>query len=282
MKIVLSHTMGYCGGVSRALKMASDAIEQARRENRPVYSLGNLIHNRQVCAGFEQQGLVEISSFEGYEPGLVVIRAHGITDQMRADFIASGFELVDATCPVVKHNLKLIAQYAPDHTILIIGHRGHPEAIAMMGVLVDGKPIKAYLITKIEEIPACETGVQYAVFVQTTFDDCLWKEIQAALAAWKAPMVFANNICPTSVGRRSSLAELAQSCDGILVIGGRDSANTRALYTLALELGRKAWHIEDETEIIDDIRRCAILGITAGASTPPELVQRVVQTLQQE
>lgn len=78
------------------------------------------------------------------------------------------------------------------------------------------------------------------------------------------------------------MIELAQQCDGVVVIGGKDSANTRALYSMVIEMGRKAWHIEDESEIVDEMRQCAILGITAGASTPHSLVESIVAALQQE
>lgn len=285
MKIVLSKTMGYCKGVSRALDMAEKTIEEAREADLPVYSLGKLIHNKQTCNHFAQEGLREIAGPEGQQPGLVVLRAHGIADTLRSDFLEAGFQVVDATCPVVKRNLHHIGQYAPTHTILVVGHCKHPESVAMLGVLVNGEPITARLITSLSDVGRPLEGVSYAVFVQTTFDQGLWMQIKEALFSWQAGgtvVVFANEICPSSVNRRTALIELANQCEAVVVIGGKDSANTRALYSLALQMGRKAWHIEDETEITNEMRQCAILGITAGASTPHTLVQKVVDLLQQE
>ncbi len=285
MKIIMSHTMGYCKGVSRALDMAQNAIEEARKTGLPVYSLGKLIHNKQVCNQFAQEGMTEIAGPEGHEQGVVVLRAHGVGDKLRSEFLDAGYQIVDATCPVVKRNLLHIARYAATHTILVVGHSKHPESTAMQEVLVDGKPITSKLVTTLEDVGEPEEGVSYAVFVQTTFDQSLWMQIKAVLASWQQKgitVMFANEVCPSSVNRRTALIELAGQCDAVLVIGGKDSANTRALYSMVLEMGKKAWHIEDASEITNEMRQCAILGITAGASTPASLVESVVDALQQE
>lgn len=285
MKLVMSPTMGYCKGVSRALDMAWGAIEDARKTGLPVYSLGKLIHNKQVCNHFAQAGMIEIAGPEGHERGVVVLRAHGVGDKLRSDFLDAGYQIVDATCPVVKRNLLHIARYAVTHTILVVGHYKHPESTAMQEVLLDGKPITSRLITTLEDVGEPGEGVSYAVFVQTTFDQNLWMQIQAALTSWQQKgieVVFANDVCPSSVNRRTALSELAGQCDAVLVIGGKDSANTKALYSMVLEMGRKAWHIEEAAEITNEMRQCAILGITAGASTPASLVESIVDALQQE
>ncbi|MGE4584002.1 MAG: 4-hydroxy-3-methylbut-2-enyl diphosphate reductase [Sphaerochaeta sp.] len=285
MKIVLSQTMGYCKGVSRALGMAENAISQAALKGKPVYSMGKLIHNRQVCACFAQQGMEEIEGPEGHAQGVVVLRAHGIPDATRTAFLESGFEIVDATCPVVKRNLHLIAEYSKTHRIVIVGHAHHPETAAMQGVMVAGQPIFSKLITDIEHIGVAQQDGRYAVFVQTTFDQQQWIEIKQALTHWctrGCELVFVNEICPSSINRREAVLSLARACDGVVVIGGKESANTNALYELVVQQGKKAWHIEDETQITEDMYACAILGITAGASTPPSLIQRIVEKLEEE
>jgi 4-hydroxy-3-methylbut-2-enyl diphosphate reductase len=208
-----------------------------------------------------------------------------VGDKLRSDFLDAGYQIVDATCPVVKRNLLHIARYAVTHTILVVGHYKHPESTAMQEVLLDGKPITSRLITTLEDVGEPMEGVSYAVFVQTTFDQSLWMQIQAALTSWQQKgieVVFANDVCPSSVNRRTALSELAGQCDAVLVIGGKDSANTKALYSMVLEMGKKAWHIEEAAEITNEMRQCAILGITAGASTPASLVESIVDALQQE
>lgn len=286
MKLILSRTMGYCNGVSRALDLAESALLKAREAGKPVYSLGKLIHNDETCTCFAEKGMRAITSAEGHEPGLVVLRAHGIPDKVKRSFLQAGFDLVDATCPVVKRNLSKLASFATTHTILVVGHAGHPETVAMQGVeYKEGSVCKTTLITSPEEVGFPEPDGRYVVFVQTTFDQGMWNEIQTALNAWKAygcEVVFANEVCPSSLNRRQAALELAEACDAVIVLGGRESANTRALYQLVRTKGKMAWHIENETEITDEMRSYDILGITAGASTSPEVIRRVIDTLQQE
>ncbi len=285
MKILLSDTMGYCSGVSRAIKLAEDAIDEAAKEHLPVYSLGKLIHNRQVCEQFAEKGMQEISDVQDHEPGLVVLRAHGIPDQTRQEFDEAGFRIVDATCPVVKRNLQLIARYSSTHSVIVVGHAGHPETAAMQGVMVGSAICPTRLITSVLEVGQPQAGKRYAIFVQTTFDQGLWNAIRSQLTEWRNAgneVVFVSEVCPSSLNRREAALRLAKQCDGVIVIGGKDSANTKALYTLIQQQGTKVWHIENEMEITDEMCSCAILGITAGASTPAMLIQRVQQRLQQE
>nr|WP_319473223.1 4-hydroxy-3-methylbut-2-enyl diphosphate reductase [uncultured Sphaerochaeta sp.] len=285
MKLILSRTMGYCKGVSRALELATSALQDAKDARKPVYSLGKLIHNDDTCAFFADQGMKVITGAEGHDPGLVVLRAHGVPDKVRSSFLEAGFDLVDATCPVVKHNLSRISAYATTHTILIVGHPGHPETLAMRGVQLEGKLCDTILISGPEDVGTPEPGKSYVVFVQTTFDQGLWNTIQRALRAWEqygCTMLFANEVCPSSINRRQATLELTDACDAVVVIGGKESANTRALYQLVREKGKMAWHIENETEITDDMRSYDILGITAGASTSSLVIQRVIDRLQQE
>jgi len=267
------------------LEMAEAAIEQAHNENRRVYSLGKVIHNNEICNYLSNAGMQVIGEAQGHEPGLVVLRAHGIPDAVRSSFIDAGYELVDATCPVVRFNLANIATYAKTHSIVIVGHSGHPETAAMQGVQIDGEICPTTLITSLDEVIPPSEPSSVAVFVQTTFDQGLWNMIKEKIQGWTAlgsEVLFVNEICPSSINRRNAALELAGQCDAVLVIGGRESANTRALCKLILENGTKAWHIENETEITEDMRNCDILGITAGASTPPTAIQRVIDALQQE
>ncbi|NCC65483.1 MAG: 4-hydroxy-3-methylbut-2-enyl diphosphate reductase [Spirochaetia bacterium] len=285
MKIVLSETMGYCKGVSRALEMAGNAVVFAKEQGKSVYSLGALIHNSQVCDSFARQGLVQIESPKDHDPGVLVLRAHGVADGLRVEFERAGYELVDATCPVVKRNLERIAFYSKTHAIIIVGHEGHPETVAMQGVMVEGKPIETLLVSCVDDLPTLAEGKAYAVFVQTTFDQGRWETIKAHLQTGTADRIlvqFINTVCPSSLERRAAVLALVKVCDAVLVIGGKHSANTKALFTLVRQEGKKAWHIEDETEIVPEMKSCDILGVTAGASTPPSVIQQVIESLQQE
>ncbi|MBI9095013.1 MAG: 4-hydroxy-3-methylbut-2-enyl diphosphate reductase [Sphaerochaeta sp.] len=284
MELILSDTMGYCGGVFRAISMVEQAIDEAKQKGVPVYSLGRVIHNSQVCSSFTDQGLETITSADGHPPGIVVLRAHGVADALRRQFVDSGFTIMDATCPVVSRNLNLIAKNQKDAEIVIVGHENHPETLAMQGVERNGRAYPSISIISPADVSQLKKGRAYAVFVQTTFDRLLWREVRSALLALKVQgysIEFCNEVCPSSVNRRDAVLRLSEQCDAILVVGGKDSANTRALYTLVVGIGKKAWHIETEDEITSEMKGYAILGITAGASTPPQTIDAVIAKLKE-
>ena len=284
MELLLSDTMGYCKGVSRAISMVEQAIEEAKHKGIPVYSLGKVIHNQQVCSSFAAQGLETISSPENHPPGLVVLRAHGVPDALRREFIGAGFTIVDATCPVVSRNLNLIALHQKEAEIVIVGHKNHPETLAMQGVKRDEKKYPSLFISQPSDVNQLKKERVYEIFVQTTFDRLLWREIQSALLVLKDQgylIEFGNEVCPSSINRRDAAMRLCGKCDAILVVGGRESANTKALYTLIADQGKKVWHIETEDEITSEMKGYAILGITAGASTPSVTIDAVIAKLKE-
>ncbi|MGB4407116.1 MAG: 4-hydroxy-3-methylbut-2-enyl diphosphate reductase [Sphaerochaeta sp.] len=284
MELILSDTMGYCGGVFRAISMVEQAIEEAKQKGVPVYSLGWVIHNPQVCSSFSAQGLVTIASADGHPPGIVVLRAHGVADALRRQFVDAGFTIMDATCPVVSRNLNLIAKNQKDAEIVIVGHESHPETLAMQGVDRNGNTSPSIFIIHPSDVSQLKKDRTYAVFVQTTFDHILWEEIRKALLALKLQgysIEFRNEVCPSSVDRRDAALRLCKQCDAILVLGGKESANTKALYTLIAGKGKKAWHIENEDEITSEMKGYAILGLTAGASTPPQTIDAVIAKLKE-
>jgi 4-hydroxy-3-methylbut-2-enyl diphosphate reductase len=285
MKIILSDTMGYCGGVSRAINFVEHAIKTAKENGKPVYSVGNVIHNNQVCEAFAEEGLETIESPEGHESGYVVLRAHGVPTALERSFVEAGFDIIDATCPVVKRNLSLVSEYYPEYSLVIIGKEGHPETIALQGVEKEGVLCPTILVNtekKVEELPK---GKKYAVFVQTTFERSLWQEIMTAMQrqeTYGSSFVFVNVVCPSSRSRRDAALRLCEQCEAIVVIGGKKSANTAALVSLIEKQGKKVWHIETELEVTKEMRDYPTLGITAGASTPPATIKAVRQKLQEE
>lgn len=264
--------------------MTTEALATGKETGTPVYALGALIHNPQAIEQFARDGLILIEEPEEVPPGTVVLRAHGISDALRERIRGAGHQIIDATCPVVTRNLSQIAHYSATHQVLIVGHEGHPETVAMQGVhTADGALVPTRLITGAASVGTLERDTAYAVFIQTTYPQKPWNQLQAALSAEAkiqgAELLFASAICVSSQHRRNALLALSETCDGIIIIGGKESANTRALYELARSTGVKAWHIEGVKEVDEEMRRCAILGITAGASTPDSVVQTVVDAL---
>jgi 4-hydroxy-3-methylbut-2-enyl diphosphate reductase len=282
MEVILSDTMGYCGGVSRAIGLVETALELAGQQGRPVYSVGNIIHNEQVCDSLARRGLVPIESPDGHEPGIVVLRAHGVPDSLRFAFSDAGFTIIDAACPVVQRNLALIAEYCKDRQVLVVGKQGHPETVAMQGVWCDGAVCPTTLVSDASQVASLRKGIDYAVFVQTTFGQRHWQEIKAALAKTGKDgnsFLFANEICPSSINRRNALLRLCSCCEAIVVVGGKNSANTQALAALASRQGRKVWHIETVDEVTDEMLAYSRIGVTAGASTPPSTIEAIREKL---
>ncbi len=273
MQIILSSVLEYCGGVKRALKLADEQLRSVH--DRPVYSLGQLIHNRIVTDEFERRGLVAINAPSEGKGGVLVVRAHGMTDEERREFLAAGYSLVDATCPVVTRNLALIRKYASDHHILVIGERGHAEVNSMMGI--DG--IHPILLSSPADVVSLARDGSYAAFVQTTFEEEKWQEIQEALRPFQ--VVFVNQICPASTARRKAVVDLAGKCDALIVIGGRNSANTQALASLARQTNPSlaVYSIESEKDVTDEMRHFQKVGLATGASTAHETLLAVRDAL---
>ncbi|MDD7201061.1 MAG: 4-hydroxy-3-methylbut-2-enyl diphosphate reductase [Sphaerochaetaceae bacterium] len=273
MQIILSSVLEYCGGVKRALRMADEQLDSVH--DRPVYSLGQLIHNRIVTDEFERRGLVAINAPSEGEGGVLVVRAHGMTDAEKRDFLSAGYSLVDATCPVVTHNLAMIRKYASDHQILVIGEKGHAEVNSMMGI--DGSC--PTLLSSPADVALLARDGSYAAFVQTTFEEEKWQEIRKALQPFR--VVFVNHICPASTARRKAVVELAEKCDALIVIGGRNSANTQALASLAKQTKPSlvVYSIESEKDVTDEMRRFPRVGLATGASTAHETLLAVRDAL---
>jgi 4-hydroxy-3-methylbut-2-enyl diphosphate reductase len=285
MKLILSDTMGYCGGVSRAIALVEHALKIARENGKPVYSIGNIIHNNQVCEALAKEGLVTIESPNGHERGYVVLRAHGVPAALERSFVEAGFDIIDATCPVVKRNLSLVSEYYPEYSLIIIGKEGHPETVALQGVEKNGVLCPTILVSTEKQVAELPKGKKYAVFVQTTFERSLWQEITTAMHEQEADgssFVFVNVVCPSSRNRRDAALRLCEQCEAIVVIGGKKSANTAALVSLIQKQGKQVWHIETEQEVTKEMRGYSTLGITAGASTPSETIKAVRQKLQEE
>ena len=285
MELILSDTMGYCGGVSRAIDLVEQAIQMSHTLKKPVYSVGKIIHNEQVCDLLAARGLVVIESPKGHEPGLVVLRAHGIPDSLYRGFVDAGFTIIDATCPVVKRNLALIKEYSKEYTIIIIGMEKHPETIAMQGVEREGILCPTILIHDCNQIAALPSDGNYAVFVQTTYERSLFCKIRSAIKVQEAKgaaFVFVNNVCPSSRNRRNAALQLCSRCEALVVVGGKKSANTEALFALIQQQGKKVWHIETKDEVTAEMRSYSPLGLTAGASTPLSTIEDVRKRLLEE
>lgn len=280
LRIIRADIMGYCMGVRRAV----EAAEQALLDNpvRPVYTYGPLIHNPSALERLSRSGVVIIGTGntpipEDFAGASVVIRAHGIPPAERAELEKRHAHIVDATCPRVLSSQKRARDwFQKGYTVILAGDLDHGEITGIAGY--------APGCIVLESRDAAERLEHYpkkAVLIsQTTIKQSEYDAIAEVLSRKIPELAVFNTICPATLERQNALEALAGQVDGILVIGGKNSANTQRLYNTARGICEKAWHIERPEEIPGEAFSLSRIGITAGASTPDEVIDAVEQALQ--
>ena len=277
-RIVVAQRAGACYGVERALSLT---LEQAEQATGPVHTLGPLIHNPLVVEDLEARGVRVTDAPEGAGSGLLIIRAHGTTPEVIADAEARGLTVLDATCPYVK-KVHVAAKKLVDagYDVLVVGEAGHPE---VEGIL--GHAGHARVVGGVEDgralIDADALGKKVGVVVQTTQTLALLQAVVAELLACAQEVRVVNTICAATQERQQAAAALAAQADAMVVVGGKNSGNTRRLFEICAERCARTHHIEAADEL--EARWFAgveTIGVTAGASTPQAHIDAVVAALQ--
>lgn len=273
--IEVARQAGACYGVERALKMALEASDSA---SQPVHTLGPLIHNPLVVADLEERGVRPAANPAEAGSGTLVIRAHGVTPQVIADAEARGLAVVDATCPYVKRVHRAAARLAAEgYQVLVVGESGHPEVQGILGHAGEG----ARVVSDEDDLAGLALYDKVGVVVQTTQTAERLAHVVAALVGRVGELRVINTICEATSERQAAAAELAERSDVMIVIGGRESGNTRRLAQICRERCMNTHHIEDAAELdaawFDEAER---IGITAGASTPAEQIERTVAQIE--
>ncbi|WP_461210608.1 4-hydroxy-3-methylbut-2-enyl diphosphate reductase [Desulfocurvus sp. DL9XJH121] len=273
MEIRLAKTAGFCMGVSLALKKLDTTLATAQG---PIHTLGPIIHNPQVLAMYEAQGVRQISSPEEAEPGsTVVIRAHGIPRELEETLRGRGVRVVDATCPKVKKAQLLIQEHSSlGQTLMLYGEENHPE---VRGLLSYAGP-DALVFGSLEELlPKLEADKDYFMAAQTTQDKVAFQEIRAALSSRiPKPFPVLETICDATKVRQEEAVSIAREVDRMVVVGGYQSGNTRRLAKVVLEQGVDCTHVETAEELDPaHFKDCTVIGLTAGASTHDKTIEAV-------
>lgn len=294
MKVIKAAVLGCCMGVKRAMDMAlaaaekqknglpeDIAAEQSTSHPSRVWTLGPLIHNPQAIADLAGRGVAVLreSDFGALGAGdLVIIRAHGAPPETLQRIKDLGARIEDATCPrVLASQKKASSFHAQGFALIIAGDRLHGEVTGILGHAPGAEVVCN--ASEAEAAARRALGRPLALIAQTTIRHEEYQAIRAAIEAVHPDVTVINSICPATEDRQAALAELAQQVDAIIVVGGKDSANTRRLYLEAVQLGKRAWHIETVQELPKEIDICDTVGLTAGASTPTSLVEEVEQAL---
>lgn len=276
MKVLLADEYGFCFGVERAVEMVEDALG----EGDTVRTLGPLIHNEQEMQRLGQYGVSTISEPVQIKRGeTAVIRAHGVTPQVQKDLEEKASKVVDATCPFVTRVQKLAARAAEqDRHVIVVGNPDHPEMIGVKGYA----PEHAFVIKDESEVAALPRLRNPLVVSQTTIKAKTFFDTAEAIKTKTDDEVqVVNTICSATRDRQDAARALAGEVDAFYIIGGRHSSNSRKLLAVCLEQCPKSFLIETEEEINpQDLRGAAIVGVTAGASTPNWLIEKVVKHIE--
>jgi len=277
MSVIFAREMGFCMGVRRAVALIEKELD--KDNPGPLATYGPLIHNPQVVASYESRGVRSIKNpAEARSGDRVVIRAHGVPGSVRRSLEERGARIVDATCPKVALSIRKAKQAeAEGRQVLLVGDAGHGEMLAVAGSLAD--PGSVQVIADLEDARKVHLASRVSVIAQTTFDEEIYKQIAEILCSRVVDCRVESSICPATRSRQEAVRRLARNVDGIVVIGGKNSANTRRLYDLALSTGISAWHVEGPDDVPPEVGELKTVGISAGASTPDESIHQTADRI---
>lgn len=270
--VIVAKSAGFCPGVKRAI---DKVLELEAAGKKPVYTIGPLIHNKQVTdmLAAKQITSIDLPQEASNKNGVLVIRAHGITPQFQQEVESFGMEVVDATCPLVKHAQNIIDKFAEQgyHTI-IVGDGGHAEVIGLLGYARG----KGTVVSGPEEAARLPHFDKVNVVSQTTQKESVFYATAEEIKKHADECQISNTICQPTKDRQKETIELAKSADLVIVVGGKHSANTARLALLCQDLAPAVQHVETEEELDKNaVLRAKKIFITAGASTPNWVIDRV-------
>ncbi len=280
MQVQRAKTAGFCMGVSLALHKLDNAIRKNQDASKRLCTLGPIIHNPQVLADYEAKGVTCLSTPKGTTANdAVVIRAHGITKEVEQELHQSGALIVDATCPKVKKAQTAIGTATADgSSLLLFGEADHPEVKGLVSYAKGEKFIFPDLAT-LKEL-TLSPDKSWVLASQTTQDANVFTDICRYLENLLPRLTILHTICDATGERQKEASSIATDVDAMVVVGGRQSGNTRRLVMLAAEKGITAYHVETISELSrDDFKGVSKVGLTAGASTPKALIDEAEQWL---
>jgi 4-hydroxy-3-methylbut-2-enyl diphosphate reductase len=275
----LAEPRSFCAGVERAI----DVVERAlRRFPHPVYVRRQIVHNTHVIADLERRGAVFVDELDQVPDGTtVVFSAHGVAPGVREEAARRGLNVIDATCPLVTKVHNEAHRFARrGNTVVLIGHRGHDETEGTLGQL----PSRIQLVERAEDVErvVAPDPAKVAYLTQTTLSTDDVAEVSAALRA-RFPAIQrpgSDDVCYATTNRQDAVRTIAADCDVLLVIGSANSSNSLRLVEVAERGGTAAHLVDDATGIRPSwLAGARVVGITAGASAPPYLVDEVIGTL---
>ena len=280
LRLLLAAPRGFCAGVDRAIDIVDLALQ---RYGAPVYVRHEIVHNRYVVDSLKAKGAVFVEELDEVPDGVpVVFSAHGVPKAVPEKASARGLDWLDATCPLVsKVHRQAERQIEAGRHILFIGHEGHPEVIGTLGQVPEGT---ITLVETVEDVAALDfpEGAPLAFLTQTTLSVDDTAEVVAALRA-RFPQIVgpkAEDICYATSNRQAAVKTIAPQCQLVLVIGAPNSSNSLRLVEVAQRCGARGMLIQRASELAPEwLDEVDVLGLTAGASAPEELIQEVIEQI---
>ncbi len=279
MKIVVAKNSGFCFGVKRAMKIIDD-LEKFSKE-KPLYTLGPIIHNPQVVDSLKEKGIFPLEDVSKVKKGSLILRTHGVEKKLLDKIKRKNIKYIDATCPFVANAHNYVKKlFKEGYLVVIFGEKDHPEILAINSQ-IDNKGIvveKKEDVKKIFNLKDRKIGV----ISQTTQSLEKFKEIVCELMDNFKEIYVVNTICNATSLRQNSAVEVAKKVDLMLVIGGKNSGNTKRLFQICYALNKNTFHIETYKEIEsfkEKVLKSKRVGLVAGASTPDWIIDEVVNFL---
>lgn len=276
MKTILADKAGFCFGVSRAMELAEEQIASGKQ---PLYSYGPMIHNEEVVNDLARRG-VQVTDLEQALAkkggGTMLVRSHGITRDEFEKLKEAGYEIIDGTCPFVSRIHRYVEEYSRQgYQIVIIGDPAHAEVKGICGWVAQGSP---FVVRTPEEAKALSLSQDCKVCVvsQTTFNLNKFQEIIEIIRQKGYYIKVCETICAATRERQETAQVLAREVDAMIVIGGKDSSNTRKLYEICAGICPDSFLIQTKDDLDPaDFHSFDCVGITAGASTPNIIIEEV-------
>ena len=275
LKITLGQHSGFCFGVKRAYDLT--CVNSKNCDN--IRILGKLVHNNDVCKDLYKRGIKEIKSLNDIREGTVIFTAHGVGPGFYEKASAKGLKIIDTTCPKVMKAQRLAKNFTEKKCdVLVFGDKNHKEVKSIF----EWSANMARIIGSPEELKRIKLDKtkKYCLISQTTQNVEEFRKIIAYLKKNLKNFVYFNTICPSTDDRQKEVRKLARQNDAVIVIGGKDSANSRMLYDISKSINKKSYFIENAGRLkknwFSDIKKIAI---SAGASTPEWIIKEVVNKL---
>ena len=275
MKVITANSAGFCFGVKRAV---DSVYEELQKGVKPIYTYGPIIHNEQVVSDLEEKGVIvinDVNDFKSINEGTIIIRSHGVSKEVNDIIYNTNANVIDATCPFVKKIHKIVKEESEKGWIIIIvGNDNHPEVEGIKG-WVNGKSFVVNSKEQIDELNF-DFNNKYCIVSQTTFNHNKFNNLVEIIEKKGYYINVVNTICNATHLRQVEAKDISGKVDAMIVIGGKHSSNTQKLYDICKEECENTYHIQTINDLdFNKLQSLESIGITAGASTPKNIIEEV-------